>query len=219
MSSHRSFSQLAAGAALCMTSLASAGSSQPSDCMKVTGSYLKLVENGVYGTWTSPSSWQNLNGGAGYNYLDPTGASNPTTTPWGNAAAGGNALTSLELDYGYTLLMFQGQVGTGITTAGGTATGWIDVVFTADATLDPFNFWTGGLSVWSVGGTTVTGGETFTQGQSVRFGFSYVWPSATNGVSQGLLFTSGTPGGVPLPGAAGLAACGLVGLSRRRRRR
>jgi MprA protease rhombosortase-interaction domain-containing protein len=55
---------------------------------------------------------------------------------------------------------------------------------------------------------------------TIAWDFTNATPDTT-GVSQGIYFSQSSGGGggaVPLPGAAGLAAIGLVGLSRRRRR-
>ena len=208
---------MAAGATLCTTALAAAGGYNPSPLMKVTSAYLKLVENGVYGTWTSPSSWSNLNGGAGSNFLNPTGSGNVTLEQWGNVAAGGNALASVAEFFGYNDLQMQAQAGTGITTAGGTATGWLDVVFTADAWVDS-SIWQGGLGIWTANTAAINAGDFFASGSTVRFAFTKSWNSGENGISEGISFIGQGASAVPLPGAAGLAACGLVGLSRRRRR-
>jgi len=59
----------------------------------------------------------------------------------------------------------------------------------------------------------------FTGLSTVEFRF-YIWTPTTNRYMdfQNLRFMSPSSAAVPLPGAAGLAAVGLVGLSRRRRR-
>jgi hypothetical protein len=69
-------------------------------------------------------------------------------------------------------------------------------------------------SSWLVNGNLLADGDlvgagthTFTYGESHTGSFLFV----------GLTFTPGG-GGVPLPGAAGLAACGLLAVGRRRRR-
>jgi len=208
---------LAAGSLLCTTALASAGGAwNPSTAMKVTSAYLKLVENGAYGTWTSPSTWTNLNGGAGSYFLDPTGINNPTVENWGNVAAGGNTLAGVAEFFGYSFLSLQAQAGTNMTTAGGTGTGWLDVTFVADSWV----YAGGAYGDWSVNGVLVQDGDFFAAGTSLRFDMNHTWLNGQNGLSVSLMFSSfnPNPGTVPVPGAAGLAACGLALAGRRRRR-
>ena len=68
---------------------------------------------------------------------------------------------------------------------------------------------------WLVNGNALADGDlvgagthTFTWGENYSSSFLYI----------GLTFTPGGGGAVPLPGAAGLAACGLLAVGRRRRR-
>lgn len=79
----------------------------------------------------------------------------------------------------------------------------------------------GSLSVTPLGGSS----SAFNQGDILGNGrYTFTWDfvetSPATGVTQFLLFSEAAPPstGVPLPGAAGLAAAGLVSLSRRRRR-
>ena len=96
-----------------------------------------------------------------------------------------------------------------------------------------FSSTTGGVNVgWSesLGTTTMTpfGGSagSIADGDYLANGrYTLTWdftePNLTSGAGASFAFVQGTGGGggaVPLPGAAGLAAIGLVGLSRRRRR-
>lgn len=92
--------------------------------------------------------------------------------------------------------------------------GWIDVTFTSDVVFTDF-----GATVFGFGGgwehasVLIADGDVFTAG-SYRFDFSFSHagaPQTSFGV--GALFTA-----VPLPGAAGIAAFGLLGLGRGRRR-
>lgn len=79
------------------------------------------------------------------------------------------------------------------------------------------------LTATLFGGSAVTlsVGDTLANGR-YTIEFDFVTTVINSGQSQVMWFEQGTPsgggGGVPLPGAAGLAAVGLVGLSRRRRR-
>ena len=74
--------------------------------------------------------------------------------------------------------------------------------------------WSSGISSLSVGQVFAAGSHSFTWeldagGTNPTWGDFY---------SFGLTFAPASASGVPLPGAAGLAAAGLVGLGRRRRR-
>ena len=74
---------------------------------------------------------------------------------------------------------------------------------------------------WSAGGSPLSVGQVFAAGSH-----SFTWeldaggtnPTWGDSYSFGLTFAPASASGVPLPGAAGLAAAGLVGLGRRRRR-
>lgn len=74
---------------------------------------------------------------------------------------------------------------------------------------------------WSAGGSPLSTGQVFAAGSH-----SFTWeldaggtnPTWGDSYSFGLTFAPASGSGVPLPGAAGLAAAGLVGLGRRRRR-
>ena len=77
-----------------------------------------------------------------------------------------------------------------------------------------------GMSVaWSVGSVAFTGGDFFEAGtHTIDWSFSGPFASAVSYYAPFLLFSASSPGAVPLPGAAGLAACGLWASRRRRRR-
>lgn len=79
----------------------------------------------------------------------------------------------------------------------------------------------GSLSVTPLGGSSsdYNVGDVLSNGR-YTFTWDYVETSPATGVSQFLFFLPSAPPspGVPLPGAAGLAAVGLAGLPRRRRR-
>ena len=76
-----------------------------------------------------------------------------------------------------------------------------------------------GTSVsWLANGQTVNNGDFFAAGAyNFSFNYNYSGP-VTDSFAAGALFFQAPASGVPLPGAAGLAACGLLGLGRRRRR-
>jgi len=74
---------------------------------------------------------------------------------------------------------------------------------------------------WSAGGSPLSVGQVFAAGSH-----SFTWELDAGGTNPtwgdsydfGLMFAPASASGVPLPGAAGLAAAGLVGFGRRRRR-
>jgi len=102
----------------------------------------------------------------------------------------------------------------------GTGSGTISLTFSADVTFSDYGLLVRGVSSgWEYGGSAVTNGQLFVASGSpyvFTINYSYSGAPATEFISYGL-FTLAAPA-VPLPGAAGLAACGLLGLSRRRRR-
>lgn len=110
-------------------------------------------------------------------------------------------------------------------TLNGTAssTGYLSVVFSV--TLSSAVVWhnAAGLGVMAGGTWAVAGGNPLSEGD-VLAACSYSFEGTINhsGTPTGFLdvafYLTAAPSGVPLPGAAGLAAIGLVGLSRRRRR-
>lgn len=101
-----------------------------------------------------------------------------------------------------------------------TGSGSISLTFSVDVVFADLGLASDGVSSgWIYNGSAVNNGDVFVaSGSPYVFTISYAY--AGSSISQ---FTS--TGGfapaspaVPLPGAAGLAACGLLGLSRRRRR-
>jgi MYXO-CTERM domain-containing protein len=75
------------------------------------------------------------------------------------------------------------------------------------------------LTVTPLGGSSsnLTVGDYLANGR-YTFQWDFTETSATTGVAKSLFFKESGGTAVPLPGAAGLAAVGLAGLSRRRRR-
>ena len=213
MFSSRSFSQLTAGAALCTTSLAAAGGGGPSPL-----AYSTVNSWSVNVTLNSDTASGSSN--------TPSGVVNSSTFfPSGSPFIGatqaiyyGNVPGFMVDAFGWT-----GQsTGTAITTSSAVLT--FSVTFTRAATffdlsafvpptaMPPVTSWTANSNALSNGDVLAAGTYTFS-GSGTWSGNS---PSLGYGFFLG--FSPGGGGGVPLPGAAGLAACGLVGLSRRRRR-
>jgi hypothetical protein len=91
------------------------------------------------------------------------------------------------------------------------------LTFTSDVVFANSSF--GGTTVnWLANGQTVNDGDIFVAGAyNFTFTYNYSGP-ATDSFTAGFLFIQAPTSGVPLPGAAGLAACGLLAVGRRRRR-
>jgi hypothetical protein len=209
---------LAAGSLLCTTALASAQAWTPMTYMKVMQGSVTLNENGTYGT--SNFDWLNLNGGVGDNFLGPPGYTNATATPWGNTAAGGEVgIIAANLFGLWDQVGLGFTAGTGVSTAGGTFSGWIDVYFSADSWVY-FQNTVGFGGDFYVNSILVQDGDFFAQGSTVRFDMNGAWSAGQSGANINMAFVGYNPGGgaVPMPGAAGLAACGLALAGRRRRR-
>lgn len=72
---------------------------------------------------------------------------------------------------------------------------------------------------WDVGGTSIANADEFGPGTyTFNFSFAASGAASNNYYAFRAAFFEAPASGVPLPGAAGLAACGLLGLNRRRRR-
>lgn len=101
-----------------------------------------------------------------------------------------------------------------------TGSGSISLTFSADVVFTDVGLASDGVSGgWIYNGSAVNDGDVFVaSGGPYVFTINYAYSGAS--ISQ-FISTGGfslASSAVPLPGAAGLAACGLLGLGRRRRR-
>ena len=196
---------LSLGAALVTCSLASAGANPPL----------------LLSTLDSASGFASLGSTTGtFSYSGPANSMNVSLSVsagsgFGSAKAYGVAggLPGYDIDFFSTLMATTSIYTSGIAnvaftvTLGNSATFWDAGVF--------------GLYVanWTLGSTTLSNGDTIAAGTHQFIGnFLY---SGTGITSYGIGFILGqaSASAIPLPGAAGLAAVGLVGLGGRRRRR
>ena len=120
--------------------------------------------------------------------------------------------------YGMDVISVQLNLNSAYTS--GVGLGSFTLTFASAVTFTDYGVLYGGFNstAWTVGGSAVSDGQQFAAG-TYTFDYSFLYSGASTQIYMiGALFNKAPAGGVPLPGAAGLAACGLVGLSRRRRR-
>jgi hypothetical protein len=211
MSSHRSIAQLAAGAALCTTSLAAAGSN-PLAYATVNSWSVSVTLNGTdTGTGASSTSTTNLQ-----TLLTGLSGFVGSALAFNYGIQGGNTYDS------FGLKALAANPSTTITSSSAVMT--FSVTFTRAATFYDLAAFAppGGApnTSWTANSNALSNGDVLTAG-TYTFSGSGSWsgaPLSQAGYGFFLSYSTGGGGGVPLPGAAGLAACGLVGLSRRRRR-
>ena len=203
--SPRSFRSLAAGAALASCSLAAAGGPTPSSktTINTAGGYASLGAVTAAGTFSGP----------------PSSSLDQALSPVGNAAGGligGNYVTipgnQVDFFYGY-LHNFNGSY----------TSATFDLTFNltlsetaafADLSVNGFAL----PMAWTANGNLISTGDILAAGTYTFIG-SGTWsdPGSTrNYITFGMALSYGSA--VPLPGAVGLAAVGLVGLGGRRRR-
>jgi hypothetical protein len=203
---HSRRANLAAGVALLGCTLAAAGRASAQNMQITTVTGITFSGTGTYagaapGSVTVPS----------INWTGSLVAINNTDTPFytQTSISNGNLITYAVAydDGGYDTVM--SYVSSPWITSWALS-GSFTVVLSQAANVGLING-TG----WLVNGNALADGDlvgagthTFTWGESYSSAFLYI----------GLTFTPGGGGAVPLPGAAGLAACGLLAVGRRRRR-
>lgn len=196
MSTVRSFPHLAVGAALLTCSLASA-------------------QNLMFSTLNSASGSMTLGSTTGtFNYTGPTSlVSTPFTMPAGSGTGSGNAFHQSGYD------AFIGEMGTVACFGSGSANLTFVINATSSVQFKGNGVFTAMLaSTWTANGNAVAVGDVLAAGTYTFVGTGTYSGTPDDLITMGFTLVGAASPGVPLPGAAGLAAVGLVGLSRRRRR-
>jgi len=155
----------------------------------------------------------------GFSVTGPT-SSLSQSTPYlgGNAYLNVDAFNLGFLDFDIVRVKIGYADGT--TALAGSATGSFTLSFSTRVVFGDFGSIGGGsAATWSVNSTVLADGDIFEIG-TYEFFFSNSGPFAfaQNSLMVGASFSEAPATAIPLPGAAGLAACGLLGLGRRRRR-
>ena len=197
-------SHLAAGAALVGCALASAGRASAQNMQITTVTGLTLSGTGTYsgaspGFVTLPST--NWTGSSTYVAF----GDHFTVTPVSN----GSVTTHISAYYAGTFDYVAAYVLSPWYTAWNVA-GSFTVVLSQAANIELF----GGMN-WLMNGVSFADGDLIGAGTHT---FSWSSTRSTSYLMVGLGFHPGGGGAIPLPGAAGLAACGLLAVGRRRRR-
>ena len=195
---------LAAGAALVGCTLAAAERAQAQNNMVYTTiNSLTLSGSGTYASTPGSVTLPNTNWTGSATYLD--GSETYTNTPITSAF-----VTTYFTAYNDGYDFFGAYVSTGWLTDW-TLTGSFGVTISQAVTVEIFNT----AASWLVNGNGLTDGQTLGPG---TYTIDWTFVGNRSFLIIGLGFHQPTGGAVPLPGAAGLSACGLLGLSRRRRR-
>jgi hypothetical protein len=206
---HRS--TLAAGAVLCAVSLQSAAEAGGPPPM----SYTSVGSASASFTGDSPATTVSYSFTGG-----PTNALSVTSTPANQYSASVrlNGFRTLGI---VDLIGAELSVGDGLSLIGPTVTGGtMSWTVTFSSSVGVYGSTDELIGSWTLNSAVVSIGDIFAAGT-----YTFQWTlSGTQAVAYSqdyqvyLAFMSAGPGAVPLPGAAGLAAVGLVGLARRRRR-
>lgn len=192
---------LAAGAALVGCSLAAADRAEAQNLQYSTITSLTLGGSGTYAASPGLVALPNTNWTGSSTFLDGT------ETYTSTAISGGWVTTYFgAYNSGYD---FVGAYISSSWLTDWTMSGSFGVILSQTVTVELFN---GGS--WLINGVSLADGQTIAAG---TYTFSWSYSGTASFMVNGLGFHA-PAGGVPLPGAAGLAACGLLGITRRRRR-
>jgi MYXO-CTERM domain-containing protein len=201
----RSVRALAAGATLASCSLVSAGSTL------------------LFSTLEAASGFASLGSTTGnFSYSGPTNSMSVPLTIGAGSGSGfasaygiGGGLPGFDLDVFFTK----------ITTTAAYTSGVSNVSFTvtlgASAAFVDLGVFEGYVASWTLNSASLTNGDAIAAGTHTFVGTFLYDGTGTAGItsySMGFVLLQSNSSAVPLPGAAGLAAFGLAGLHRRRRR-
>ena len=200
----RSVRALSAGAALVACSLASAGG--PSTLLFSTidsaGGFASLGSTTGTFSYTGPAN------SLGVNLAIGSGSGSGTAQAYG--VAGG--LPGLDID------MFFVGIGTTSIYTSGVANVSFTVTTVGSSLFSDLSLFSGYAASWTVNGLGVADGDTIAAGTHTFVGSFIYGGTGITSYAIGFILGQSNSSAVPLPGAAGLAAVGLAGLSRRRRR-
>jgi hypothetical protein len=200
---HSRRANLAAGVALLGCTLAAANRAEAQNLQYSTITSLTLSGSGTYASTPGSVTLPNTNWTGSTTYLD--GTETYTNTPITSAF-----VTTYFTAYndGYDFM--------GSYISAGVLIDWIvagtfGVTLSQAVTVEIFNT----SASWLVNGSGLTDGQALAAG---TYTFDWSFTGNASFMLFGLGFHQASGGAVPLPGAAGLAACGLLAVGRRQRR-
>jgi hypothetical protein len=200
----RSVRALATGAALVTCSLASAGGPSPLlfSTLDAASGFASLGSTTGTFSYTGPSTSMDvplaIGAGSGYGAAEAYGV------------AGG--LPGFDID------MFIVRIATTATYTSGVASLQFTVTLGNSAVFNDLSFFTGYASTWTLNSVGLVDGDTINAGTHTFVGSFLYSGTGITSYAVGFILAQASASAVPLPGAAGLAAIGLAGMSRRRRR-
>jgi hypothetical protein len=200
----RSVRALATGAALVTCSLASAGGPPPLlfSTLDAASGFASLGSTTGTFSYTGPSTTMDvplaIGAGSGYGAAEAYGV------------AGG--LPGFDID------MFIVSIATTATYTSGVASLQFTVTLGNSAVFNDLSFFTGYASTWTLNSVGLVDGDTINAGTHTFVGSFLYSGTGITSYAVGFILAQASASAVPLPGAAGLAAIGLAGMSRRRRR-
>ena len=201
----RSVRALATGAALVTCSLASAGGPSPLlfSTLDAASGFASLGSTTGTFSYAGPSTSMDIplaiGGGSGYGAAEAYGV------------AGG--LPGFDID------LFIVSIATTATYTSGVA---LFLQFTVtlgnSAVFNDLSIFSGYASTWTLNSVGLVDGDTINAGTHTFVGSFLYSGTGITSYAVGFILGQASASAVPLPGAAGLAAIGLAGMSRRRRR-
>jgi hypothetical protein len=200
----RSVRALATGAALVTCSLASAGGPSPL----------------LFSTLDAASGFASLGSTTGtFSYTGPSTTMDvPLAIGAGSGSGAAEAYGVAGGLPGFDIDMFIVLIATTATYTSGVASLQFTVTLGNSAVFNDLSFFTGYASTWTLNSVGLVDGDTINAGTHTFVGSFLYSGTGITSYAVGFILGQATASAVPLPGAAGLAAIGLAGMSRRRRR-
>ena len=200
----RTVRALATGAALVTCSLASAGGSPPL----------------LFSTLDAASGFASLGSTTGsFSYAGPSTTMNVPLVIGGGSGFGAAELYGVAGGLpGYDIDMFTMGIATTSIYTSGVAYVSFTVTLGNSAVFNDLSIFSGYASTWTLNSVGLADGDTISAGTHTFVGTFFYSGTGITSYAVGFVLGQATASAVPLPGAAGLAAIGLAGMSRRRRR-